>query len=46
MTWDEFMAARRLVSEEMVGTLQRQAQREELAQVEGTRDAIRRHEGL
>lgn len=43
MTWDEFMAARRLLSEEMVGTLQRQADREEQAQVEATQAAIRKY---
>ncbi len=46
MTWDEFMAARRLLSEEAVGTRQRAEQAAELAQVEATREAIRRHEGL
>ena len=42
MTFDEFAAARLLLSEERVGWQQRVAKEAEEAQVAGLRDALRR----
>ncbi|MEO8549309.1 MAG: hypothetical protein ABI678_05035 [Kofleriaceae bacterium] len=46
MTWAQYAAARHLLAEEGVGVHLRAAQRSEMATVEATKAAIRRHEGV
>jgi hypothetical protein len=46
MTWVEYNAARQLIAEEFVGSRIRSQQRAEDRQVEATKAAIRRSEGV
>lgn len=43
MSWSEFAAARQVLAEERIGTAIRTAQRAEQAQVDATKEAIRRN---
>lgn len=46
MTWSEFMRARQQLTDEFVGVLHREQQRADLARVEATKAAIRKHQGV
>lgn len=46
MTWVDFMTARQQLTDEFVGVLHREKQRSDIAKVEATKAAIRRHEDM
>jgi hypothetical protein len=46
MTWIDYMTARQLLTDDLVGVMQRAGQRQEVAKVEATKAAIRKHEAV